>query len=157
MARYVVHVRGDGPEALRGAVFLREHFAWFALAFGPFWFLAKGAWIVALLTAAGMLVTGWAIALVGLPPVFGFAVQLLIGVFLALEAHALHSWELQLKGYQDVAVVAGDDREEVERRFFADALARMAPPSRSHAGGLPQRSGAVPVIGLFPSRDGSAG
>jgi vacuolar-type H+-ATPase subunit I/STV1 len=157
MARYVVHMRGEGPEALGSALFLREHFAWFALTFGPLWFLAKGAWIVALLTAAGMALLATVVAFSGLPPAFGLAIQMLIGVFLALEANALRSWELRLKGYRDVAIVAGDDREEVERRFFAEAMANPVSPASSLPGPFPQKTGFVPVIGLFPSRTGGAG
>jgi hypothetical protein len=157
MARYVVHIRGEGPEALNGALFLREQVAWLALVFGPFWFLAKGAWIVALLITAGMLIAGWGVAFSGLSPLFGIALQLLMGLFLALEANALRAWELSLKGYRDVALLIGDDQEEVERRFFAEALGSSAANPAVMPHPLPPRPGPVPVIGLFPSRSGGSG
>lgn len=149
MARYVVHLKGEGPEALAGTRFVHDGFSWLASMFGPLWFFAKGAWISACLALA--LLTGFvAVAAALRLPVelsaFGVA---LINLLLALEAGALRSWELRLRGYRDVALVAGHDLDALEQRFFSEA-AKAGPETSAPAAPL-RMSGAVPVIGLFPN------
>lgn len=150
MARYLVHVKGEGGEALAGARFVRDGFAWSALSFGPLWFLAKGAWISACLGFALLIgFVGMAIGL-RLPEgatLFGLA---LINLLLALESGALRSWELNLRGYRDVGIVAGNDPDTLEQRFFADNLATPVPLPDTLSSGT-RSSASVPVIGLFPS------
>ncbi|MGL5445678.1 MAG: DUF2628 domain-containing protein [Rhabdaerophilum sp.] len=150
MARYVVHVKGEGPEALAGARFVRDGFSWRAFAFGAFWLLAKGAWISALIVLALQAVFLLLATALGLPewlPMTGFS---LINLFLALESGALQSWELALKGFREVAVVAGDDPDTLEQRFFSEKLAEPA-PAPLVAASTQRISSPVPVIGLFPS------
>ncbi|MBN8533488.1 MAG: DUF2628 domain-containing protein [Rhizobiales bacterium] len=156
MARYIVHVRGEGAEALAGARFVRDGFSWLALSFGPLWFFAKGAWISACLALAALI--GFVAITAGLRlpidvTVFG---ALVINLLLALESGTLRSWELRLRGFRDVALVAGADLDGLERRFFGEAMNEApAPPAPALA---VRPSATVPVIGLFPSppRGGSA-
>lgn len=151
MALYLVHIRGEGTPALERAVFVRDGFAWAALSFGPFWLLSKGAWISALLgfAAFGLLATG--LGLAGLPDLV-FPAWLLTGLLIALESGSIRSWELRLKGYRDVALIAGDDREMIEHRFFSEMTAGAAqaivPAAHMPAPTAPARA---PVIGLFPA------
>ncbi len=70
MARYTVHVKGEGPDALARAQFVRDGFSWAAFAFGPFWLFAKGAWISALLLVALFIGIGIALGGLGIAAVF---------------------------------------------------------------------------------------
>lgn len=149
MARYVVHVRGEGAQALADARFVRDGFSWSASTFGPFWFFAKGAWISACLALA--LLAGFVAvaAALRLPLEVSALGIVLINLLLALEAGALRSWELRLRGYRDVALVAGHDLDALEQRFFGEAM--KAGPEPSAPAAPVRMSGAVPVIGLFPN------
>jgi hypothetical protein len=150
MARYVVHMRGEGPEAFADARFVRDGLSWSALSFGPLWFFAKGAWIsacIALAFLAGFVAVAAAFRLPFEVSALGIA---LINLLLALEAGALRSWELRLRGYRDVALVAGHDLDALEQRFFSEATSEVpAPPVAPSVPVHP--SATVPVIGLFPN------
>jgi hypothetical protein len=149
MARYLVHVKGEGTEALSKARFVRDDFSLYALSFGPFWLLAKGAWNSALLVLACQIALAVFANWFSLPewvPMLGFS---LINLLVALESGALRSWELGLKGFRGVGLVAGDNLDQIEQRFFASQLAETVP---APAFAAPARANAVvPVIGLFPS------
>ncbi len=74
---------------------------------------------------------------------------LLVNLTIALESATIRGWELGLKGYRNVAILAGDDLDALEQRFYAEAsAAEMRPAASAH---LPARAGATPVLGLFPS------
>lgn len=149
MARYVIHMKGEGPEALAGARFVRDGFSWLALSFGPLWLLAKGAWISACLATA--VLVGFAAVTIGfgLPEVVTLLGLGLINLFLALESGALRSRELRLRGHTDVAIVSGDDLDVLEQRFFAEKVSEG--PVSSVPSSPARASTPIPVIGLFPS------
>jgi hypothetical protein len=150
MARYVVHMKGDGPEALGKARFVRDGFSWLALSFGPLWFFAKGAWISACLASAVLIGFAGLATAFQLPGAVILLGATLINLMLALESGVLRSWELRLRGYRDVALVAGSDLDTLEQRFFGEATGEA--PASHPAPSVPVRpSAAVPVIGLFPS------
>jgi hypothetical protein len=147
MARYLVHVKGEGAGALEQAVFVRDGFAYFALVFGPFWLLAKGAWISAVLAMIVFALFGFGLALAGLGMLTGL-VFFLLSALISLENGVIRGWELRLRGYREAALVSGDDHEVIERRFFAEASATDEPASV--ASPVPMREAGLPVIGLFP-------
>ncbi|CAN1569459.1 Protein of unknown function DUF2628 [Rhabdaerophilaceae bacterium] len=149
MARYVVHLKGRGDQALSGARFLSDGFSWRALTFGPFWLLAQGAWIAALGVLVAQLVFSFGLFALGLEP---FLISLSLGLFnllVALESAVILGWELRLKGYDQVAVVSGDDRDVLEERFFSNFHAEET--RSSVLASLPGPAGARTVLGLFPT------
>lgn len=155
MARYTVHVKGEGPDALARAVFVRDGFSFPAFAFGPFWLLAKGAWISALLAIALLIGIGILLGVLGIAPVFPL-ISTLVSFLMALESGAILAWELGVKGHRFAGVISGDDRDVMERRFFEQALGEGAAPFpvASHFQGEttpPRAASGIPVIGLFPS------
>ena len=82
------------------------------------------------------------------------AVGFLIALWVGLEAATLRRFTLHRRGWRDVGVVSGEDREAAERRFFDAWLQEGAQsPSRPviapHAinPNQPTTSG---VVGLFP-------
>lgn len=156
MARYVVHMKGEGPEALAGARFVRDGFSWLALSFGPLWLLAKGAWISALMAFSVQAILAFGLFGLGLPSGFVQLALFLVNLLIALENATIRSWELRLTGHVEAGLVSGDDPDTLEQRFFAEKLAGRAalPVSATPV----QATRPVPVIGLFPSppRGGNA-
>lgn len=154
MARYTVHVKGEGPDALARAQFVRDGFSWAALAFGPFWLFAKGAWISALLLIALFIAIGIVLGGLGIAAVFPL-VSLLLSFLVALESGVIRAWELGIKGHRFAGVISGDDRDVMERRFFEEALGERAvsqPVSAPyHAETAPRATSGLPIIGLFPN------
>jgi hypothetical protein len=155
MARYTVHVKGEGPDALARAVFVRDGFSFPAFAFGPFWLFAKGAWISALLVIALLMGIAMLLGGFGIAPLFPL-ISMLVSFLVALESGAIRAWELDVKGHRFAGVISGDDRDVMERRFFEEALGEGAPPvpaaSHVQAESMPPRAASgIPVIGLFPS------
>lgn len=155
MARYTVHVKGEGPEALARARFVKDGFSWLALTFGALWFLVKGAWISALLLFSLQLAISMLLQALGLAMLIPF-VSLLVNFLAGLESGAILGWELGMKGHRLVAVISGDDRDAMERRFFEDALGESAAASPPAAmpfasAPVPRAASGIPVIGLFPS------
>lgn len=169
MTIFTVHAppAPEGAEADPAAlVFVKEGFSWPALIVPPLSLLWHRMWLVLLL---------WLVAVVGLSVVAGLAgsdassaVMLLFALWFALEANALRRWSLERRGYALRGVVEGRNREEAERRFFAEAgeeahapgeplaAAGSAVPAPS-AAVLPSSSAPSPrraetrIVGLFPA------
>ncbi|WP_376097839.1 DUF2628 domain-containing protein [Roseomonas sp. CCTCC AB2023176] len=118
MRLYTLHAKaGDRPRTR----LVREGSSFWAFLFGPFWFLARGLWLGALLAlfvpvagaALGALVTaGLASAdpsvTLDLMPWTSLAAQILLG----LHARDLERWMLRRRGYALHGVVAGRDHED---------------------------------------------
>jgi hypothetical protein len=153
MPSYTVHIPMTGPDPLQRARFVADTFSKSALVAGPLWLFAQGAWISGLMAVAvdaAFLLLATALRL---PPEAVLGGLALIHLLIALEGATLLRWELALKGWREAGLVAGDDLEALEQRFFAGETtgepARVAP--------LPDQAppvrpifGAPGVIGLFP-------
>jgi hypothetical protein len=154
MARYTVHIRREGPESLTEAQFVRDGFSWAAFTFGPLWLLAKGAWISALLQMVTLIALGLLLNGLGVVPLFPL-VALVLGILVGLESGAIRAWEAELKGFRLAGVISGDDRDVIERRFYAEALGETGAAMPGAAGypeaPVPHSASGMPVIGLFPS------
>jgi len=156
MAIYSVHLPRDrSPKAVeRGAVLVRDGFAFWALLFGPLWFLRHREWL-------GLV--GWlAIAVLidlserWVGPVMTGGFELIFLIVTGVIANDVRRLSLGLRGLSEVGVVEGDGTEAAERRFFAAWLNQAAPAPNPvpPAGGVTIRPVAksVPsgVLGLFP-------
>lgn len=152
-------------------VFVREGFSWPALIVPTFWILWNRMWWVLL----AWLAVGAALGVAGeYMPRSGWmigVISVLLSLWFALEANALHRWSLTRKGWRMLDVTTGRDREEAERAFFLRYRRPSAvpPPLRPgptqtanpasrvpNAGNRPAGSPAgsrQPVIGLFPHTD----
>jgi hypothetical protein len=79
---------------------------------------------------------------------------LLISLLVGLEAGTLRRVTLRRRGFKEVGLVSGNDREVAERLFFAtwrrDGAAR--PAAAGDAG--PRAPQTPPVVGLFPEPGG---
>jgi hypothetical protein len=165
MSIYTVHEPLPRPdEATADPVrfrFVRDGFHFWAFVLGPLWMLFHRLWLVFLLYvifSASMHAALW-----GAGPTWGteFVIGLLVSMLIGLEAPTLQRWTLSRRGWRTVGVVAADDTESAERRFF-DAWSRQEQPpqwDRTPPAGpyqAPAQSSPAPmqtqpaVLGLFP-------
>jgi len=143
------------PERFR---FVRDGFLWGAFVFGPLWMLWHRLWLVLAGYAVLMAVLGfglWKIDASGaVEAAAGFFVALLIG----FEASSLRRWTLRRRGWEDIGIVVGDDRDSAERRFFQSWIDREVMRKEFQSTAIPSRNmpsvRAPEVVGLFPEPGG---
>ena len=157
MVVYTVHEpagrKGRSDAAARRIVFVKEGFCWPALFVAPVWLVYHRIWLILLgflaISAALSGLGQWLDPDSSLSSVIDFTVLLLF----AMEANDLRRWQLRRRGYRMRAVVAGRDREECERKFFAAWLAETpAPTARAAPRTAPPviAPASTGVIGMFP-------
>lgn len=112
------HPLADRVDRAEALVFIRDGFSWAAAIFGPFWMLASGLWLVALIYIVGVVLLEIALNVSGLAAGWGALTSIAINVALGFEAASLRRWTLERRGWQLVGTVAGRTRAEGERRFF---------------------------------------
>jgi hypothetical protein len=140
--------------------FVRDGFSFSAMLFGPLWLIRHRLWLT---LVAYMVVVLVLIASVGLTGASGGGLAAIVFLFMLLfgfEANSLRRWTFSRRGWTNVGVVVGEDRESAERRFF-DTMLRSrgdeAPLAHVHpAAASPRKAplGAPDVIGLFPEPEG---
>lgn len=113
---YTVH-RGPGTPA-EDAALVKEGFCWPALLLGPIWAAYRGLW----LWAAAWIALALVIGLLGeaapkADPYLGL-LALALKLLFAAEANDLRRRELEHRGWREVGVVAGADRDTAARRFI---------------------------------------
>lgn len=147
------------PERFR---FVRDGFHFWAFVFGPVWMLFHRLWLVFLcyvILSATLHTVLW---FAGTTSGTKFYIGVLISILIGLEAPTLRRWTYARRGWKTVSVVAANDAEDAERRFF-DAWSRQAPPrqwdrapsppagsSSAPRPAYPAAQTQPPVIGLFP-------
>ena len=161
MKTFLVFEPADGGRDATAAdriVFLREKFYWLALSFAPIWLLWHRLWLGFLGWLVAEMLIGIAAFVFGLDPRAAVIAALLPSLVVAFEGAELRRRKLLRGRHREVAVVVGRDREDAERRFFANwantAPARQEPrqdfrpPSPPAPPPPPAPSNSV--IGLFP-------
>jgi Protein of unknown function (DUF2628) len=160
MAVYMVleppRVDGDVVRRAERIVFVRDRFAWGAFLLGPLWLLWRRLWLalIGYIVVVGLVMV--ALRLAGAGPNWRTLAGVLIGLLLGFEAANLRRWTLARRGWRDLGIVIGDDREAAERRFFDGYTERAAERGETVAPAAPYapppvRPGpAGDVIGLFP-------
>ena len=134
--------------AVRDIAFVKDGFSWWAMLFPLFWSLFNRMWLVSLAYLSVI------VALTLITEAFGAStggiLSILATAFFALEAGHLRSWSLQRKNWQTAGIVAADNLQEAEIRFF-DHVARETPtsatPLRPSESITPQTSN-TSVVGL---------
>jgi Protein of unknown function (DUF2628) len=169
MARYLVLLPAaeTSIEArLKGAIFVREGFSYWAFLLGPFWFARHGHFLVALIYLVTLGAIGLALDTLGIEEIPTQIVMALIMGLIGLEAANLRVRDLEWRGFILSDLRVGDDLQSLERRFFEDALRPAAmveraqlqpgfPNSRqSVAFGQASAIGKPSIIGLFPKQGG---
>jgi hypothetical protein len=158
MSIYTVHepplrAGTPAPEPER-YVFVRDGFSFWAFLFGPLWMLRHRMWLVFVLFVALSIVLVGLVVVAGASDVVIAAIGLLISLWIGLEAATLRRFTLRRRGWRDVGVISGEDREAAECRFFdawlqqgAQAPAQPVVSPQALNSSRPVTSG---VIGLFP-------
>lgn len=151
MAIFTVHLpTNTSPEAVADrAVFVREGFAFWAVLFGPLWFLRHRVWLgfVAWLAIAALV----NIAERWLGPVTTGGLELILAIATGVVANDVRRLTLALRGFRERGVVEGENQEAAERRFFDAWLVRPKPaPAPAQPSLHPARTVSSGVLGLFP-------
>lgn len=158
MARYTVHA-ANGTDGLEGAIFLRDGFRVPAFLFGALWLIWHGAWRSALLVSAGFIAWFTLAFVLKLPPAIDAGGLFLLMLLIGFEGGNLIRWELGRKGLSEIGLVVGENRDEMERRFFAESLGEAPAAKSASAIELPHGMAPAPlsspgltssVLGLFP-------
>jgi hypothetical protein len=166
MAVYTVLEPPPSGDDLRDAervAFVRDGFSWLAFLFPLLWLLWHRMWLVLVLWIAVVVLVEWGASFLGGPA--PLVAALAIAVVVGFEANNLRRWTLERRGWQFAGVVAGTDRSDCERRFFAGRAGGLAPARPAAA--PPRPASAVPtvypsarpegdeahVLGLFPTAE----
>ena len=163
MSVYTVHEpplrAGAAASDVERFAFVRDGFSWWAFLFAPLWMLRHRMWLVFVCYAviSGGLAT--LVRIFGVPAAVVGLIGLLISLLVGLEAGTLRRFTLDGRGWKNLGVVSGDDREDAERRFFDAWLQRKNSPSSVPHTPMPGPAAAAPnrrgplgsdVLGLFP-------
>jgi hypothetical protein len=141
MAVFTVHEpppSGDLMRDVERVTFVRDGFSWAAFLIPFVWLLWHRMWLVLVLWIAVVVLVQWGASLIGEPA--PLVAALAIALVMGFEASSLRRWTLERRGFRFAGVVAGTDRSECERRFFAD-----------WEGGLPNAAAAAPRTSASPS------
>jgi hypothetical protein len=162
MPVYTVHAPKSLGTDVRAApekvVFVRDSFHVWAFLLGFIWLIYRRLWLVLLGYVVVQIAAEIMLRLTHASGFAHFTVMLVIALFLGSEAGALRRWTLSRRKWQQIGLVAADDEEAAERRFFE----RASPdgfafsPKASPAIPMPHSSiAARDAAGFFPMPDGS--
>jgi hypothetical protein len=121
MAVFTVHEPPPSGDLMRDAervIFVRDGFSWPAFLIPFVWLLWHRMWLVLVLWIAVVVLVQWGASLLGEPaPLIATVATALV---MGFEASSLRRWTLERRRFRFAGVVAGADRSDCERRFFAD-------------------------------------
>src|ERR1700730_14557338 len=100
-------------------VFVRDGLYVWAFLLTPLWMLWHRLWLVLVSYVVITALLDRALAVAGVPPTIVVLIGVLISALVGLEASTLLRFALRRRGWRNVGIVSGDDREDAERRFFA--------------------------------------
>ncbi len=138
--------------------FVRDGFSFWAFLVAALWMLWHRMWLVFLIYVVVVVGADLAMRYAGVPAAIIAIVGLLGSVLIGIEAGTLRRFTLARRGWKDIGIVGGHDRQDAEQRFFdawvrksagrrAEPSARPPHPPPSPVPRMPQ---APDVIGLFP-------
>jgi hypothetical protein len=137
MSVYTVHEppswRGSAVTDAESLAFVRDGFSLWAFLLAPLWMLRHRMWLVLLGYVVVSIGLEILLRLFGASPFAIAVIGLLISLLIGLESGTLRRFTLGRRGWRNIGVVSGDDREAAERRFFDLWLRRAAPPAMPHA------------------------
>jgi hypothetical protein len=136
-------------------VFVRDGFYVWAFLLTPLWLLWRRLWLVLVCYVIFSIALNAALAFAGVAGPAVALINILVSLLIGLEASSLHRFTLRRRGWRNVGIVSGDDREDAERRFFEQWLrARPAPPHVPSAATPPPPAGPRPSPGVSPGTGG---
>ena len=158
MAIYTVHEpplkRYETAADPERFAFVRDGFSVWAFLLAPIWMLRHRMWLVLIGYIVTILLVEIGLRLLGVSGTARTVVGLLVSLLVGIEAATLHRFTLGRRGFSNVGLVAGDDPEAAERRFFETWVRRdaaaPAPPQSSSVTPPRVATTSPEVIGLFP-------
>lgn len=155
MRTYTVHLERDAlageAHGLERAHLVPDGMTWAAFAFGPLWFFLHRLWLAGLGVLALLVGTAVAGHVLGLSPLAGVLVSLLVSLLVGLESSSLRRWTYARRGRPVRDVVMATSVEEAE---FKAATRWLAGTTTVRSASTAQGSVAVPpsdlAIGMFP-------
>ncbi len=147
MRHYTVHHRSGVREEIDpDVVFIKEGFCWPVLFLPLLWMLYRlQFWGLLAYLAVTILLSGL-IAFTGMDHVTGFALSLVIALFVAAIANDWRRWRLGARGYELIAVVAANNLRGAEDKFFREDW-RGEEPGPDESG---KPTAPLPASGLTP-------
>jgi hypothetical protein len=130
--------------------FVRDGFHFWAFVLSPLWMIRRRLWLVLLLYVALTVTVEIALNVLGASDGAQFAVAMLIGFLVGLEAGTLRRWTLTRRGWRNIGTVVGEDLEEAERRFFSAWTERPAATPVTAAYQARRNYTDSDIVGLFP-------
>ena len=118
MGIYTVHLRRQGLDPDRDLVLVKEGFCWPAFFFAILWALWLRLWRVALILIAAEVVLGVAMVLAGADSVTQGIGSAGLAAIIGFLANDLRRGTLGRRGFVQVGVVCGGDRETAAHRFL---------------------------------------
>jgi len=145
--------RGTAGDRAERFVFIHDGFSVSAFVFAPLWMLWHRLWLALIAYGCLAAALGFGLRSVGASAALRAAVWLLLHLLIGFEAATLWRSMLRGRGWRELDVVAADDLDAAERRFFSSWVLKSsdkgrAPVSPSIA--LPRMPQSTDVIGLFP-------
>jgi hypothetical protein len=137
--------------------FVRDGFHFWAFVLGPVWMLWHRLWLAFILYVLVSFAAQVGLWFLGTGGDVKFLIGLLVSILIGLEAPTLRRWTLARRGWATVGVVAADNAESAERRFFrtwAQQASRPTwepPPSETFHPAMVREPS---VLGLFPQPGG---
>jgi hypothetical protein len=154
MSVYTVHEplprKGEASAAPERFAFVRDGFYFWAFLFGPLWMLWRRLWLVTVLYVLVVVAVQAGLWALGASATTKFLVAALLALLVGFEAGTLRRWTLTRRGWKNLGVVVGDDRETAERRFFVAWAPASAPAQRQEVSSLRIPTANREIIGLFP-------
>ena len=102
MPTYTLHLPDEvdpgAPDALDRAKLVPDRFIWAAFAFTALWFFWHRLWLAGLLVLAAEAAAWGAGLALGLNPLAGTLVTLLLSILIGLEASSLRRWTYERRG-----------------------------------------------------------
>jgi hypothetical protein len=162
MPVYTVHAPKSLGTDFRAApekiVFVRDGFHVWAFLLGFIWLIWRRLWLVLLGYVVVQIAAEVVLRFTHASGFAHFVVMLVIALFLGSEAGSLRRWTLSRRKWQQIGLVAADDEEAAERRFFerAPSDSFASPAKVSPAVPMPHSSiAARDAAGFFPMPGGS--
>lgn len=118
MRIYTVHVRTPASRLDRDIQLVKEGFSWPAFFFTVIWALWSRLWLVAAIFLAVEVLWMVASSWLGLHPVLNAVISVGMAAAIGFVANDLKRSTLFRRGYAEVGVVAGNDRDAALQRFF---------------------------------------
>ena len=159
MRTYTVHLERDAlageAHGLERAHLVPDGMTWAAFAFGPLWFFFHRLWLAGLGLLALLAVVALGGRFLGLTPIAGFVITVLVSLLIGLEASSLRRWTYARAGRPVRDAVTAANAEEAEMKAAARWLDGV---STGRTGPAPHIGISVPpsdlAIGMFPFSEG---